>query len=205
MDSGIIVTGSGQASAPADLLRFVLSVGHEASDVASAVDAVAKRTAGVVDALGRQGVAAADIRTTGVNVFPNYGESMRVHGYRASHWLTVSTASLDGFGRLLNAAIDAAGNDLSVEQVSFDVADKTALLEQARHSAFADARSKAEHLAELAGRQLGRLESVEESAGHGPIVPMFARDTAAGTPDMPVAPGEQTVELAITIHWSWSA
>ena len=204
MDSGITVTGSGRASAPADLLRVVLSVGCDATDVASAVDAVAARTAAVTAALQERGVAAADVRTTAVNVFPNYGEAMRVHSYRASHTLTVSTSRLDGFGQLLNAAIDAAGNDLSVDQLSFDIADKTALLEQARHAAFQDARAKAGHLAVLAGRELGTLEAVEESVGHGPIVPLFARD-AATSPDLAVAPGEQTVELTVTVRWAWAS
>jgi uncharacterized protein len=205
MDSGVTVTGSGQASAPADLLRVVLSVGHDAADVATAVDAVAERTAAVTAALRANGVAAADIRTTGVSVFPNYGDSMRVRGYRASHSLTVSTSGLDDFGSLLNAAIDAAGNDLTVEQLAFDIADKTALIEQARHSAFTDARTKAEHLAELAGRRLGGLEAVEEHVGQGPVVPMFGRNAAGSSPDLAVAPGEQTVELTITIHWTWNA
>jgi uncharacterized protein len=205
MDPGITVTGTGQASAPADLLHVVLSVGCEATDVAAAVEAVAERTVAVTAALRELGVAAGDVQTTGGNVFPNYGESMRVHGYRASHSLTVSTADLDGFGRLLTAAIDAAGNDLSVEQLSFDVADKAPLLARARQSAFEDARAKAEHLAVLTGRRLGTLESVEESAQQGPIVPLFGARRGGAAPDLAVTPGEQTVELAVTVRWAWES
>jgi uncharacterized protein YggE len=207
MDSGITVTGAGSAAAPADLLRVILGVGHEAGDVADAVDRVGVRTAAVIAALRAQGVEEGDIRTTGVQVFPAYAaEPARVEGYRASHSISVATKDLDGFGRLLTAAIDAAGNDLTVDQVGFDVADKTDLVVQAREAAFADARERAEHLARLAERTLGRLESVEESPLHGPVSLSFAPAPKVGSVplDFGVEPGRQTVELALTVQWSWA-
>jgi uncharacterized protein YggE len=204
MDSGITVTGTGQASAPADLLRLFLSVGHDAQDVATAVEAVAARTDAVTAALREAGVAAGDIRTSSVNVYPHYSESMRVAGYRASHSLTLRTTDLAGFGRLLKVAIDAAGNDLGVDQLSFDVADKSALLEQARQSAFADACAKAAHLAGLAGMRLGRIDAITETFDHAPIVPLMARESSAAAPTLAVTPGEHTVDAAVTVRWTWA-
>ncbi|MFC0628920.1 SIMPL domain-containing protein [Kribbella deserti] len=206
MDSGITVTGTGQAQAPADLLRLHLSVGHSAADVSDAVDAVAAQTDAATAALTAQGVATADIRTSSVNVFPEYGDGMQVSRYRASHSLVVSTADLTGFGRLLKAVVAAIGNDLSLEQLHFDIADKTALIEQARHEAFADARERARHLAELADRQLGGIESVQETRHSGGFEPMMfaAKDMAAGAPSLAVAPGQQTIESSVTVRWSWA-
>ena len=207
MDSGITVTGAGSAEAPADLLRFTLGIGHDAGDVADAVDTVGDKTTKVIAALRDQGVGADDIRTTGVNVHPNYGmEPGQVPAYRASHSIQVETKDLDAFSRLLTAAIDAAGNDLMVEQVGFDVADKSALVEQAREAAVADARQRAEQLARLAGRELGRVESVEESPLSGPI-PIGVRQAsskAGAAPGLSVEPGRQTVEIAVTILWTWA-
>ena len=59
---------------------------------------------------------------------------MSVAGYRASHSLTVTTADLTGFGRLLNAAVDAVGNNLGLDHLQFDVEDKSPLLDQARRA-----------------------------------------------------------------------
>ena len=207
MDSGITVTGAGSAEAPADLLRFTLGVGHDAGDVADAVDTVGTKTAKAIAALRDQGVGADDIHTTGVAVYPQYGtEPAERHSYRASHSISIQTAELDAFGRLLTAAIDAAGNDLMVEQTTFDVADKSALVRRARELAVADARERAEQLARLAGRELGRLQSVEETPAFGPI-PFAVRETAAkgAVPlSMSVEPGRQTVEIAVTILWTWA-
>jgi uncharacterized protein YggE len=204
MDSGITVTGTGQAHAPADLLHLRLGVGHDAADVAAAVSAVARRTDAVTAALRDHGVAQADIRTSAVSVFPQYADSMQVAGYRAAHTLDVETADLTGFGRLLKAAIDAAGNDLAVEQLSFDVSDKTALLVVARQAAFEQARDKATELAGLVGRALGTVRAVEESlGGHYPVSRSAKTDVALAA-ELAVTPGEQAIEASLTVHWEWA-
>ncbi|NEA34235.1 SIMPL domain-containing protein [Streptomyces sp. SID13031] len=206
MDSGITVTGTGQTTAPADLLRLTLSVGHDAADVAAAVAQVAEKTDAVHSALSAQGVEAKDIATSSVNVYPQYKDGMTVAGYRASHSLTVTTRDLTGFGRLLNAAVDAAGNNLGLEQLQFDVADKKPLLDQARQLAFAQAREKAAQLAELAGQSLGSIAAVAESHNHAP----FQLQSAAGkssdaySSELSVTPGEQSIELSLEIQWSWA-
>ena len=207
MDSGITVTGAASATAPADLLRVTLGVGHETADVANAIDHVGVKTAAVIAALRAMGVEEGDIHTTGVHVFPVYeAEPARVGSYRASHSISVATKDLDGFGRLVSAAVDAAGNDLTVDQIGFDVADKSGLVVQAREAAFAEARKRADHLARLAGRELGRLESVEERPLHEPIgVPLSMSGKARLAPlDFGVEPGRQSVAVAVTIRWAWA-
>jgi uncharacterized protein len=207
MDSGITVTGTGQATAPADVLRLNLSVGHDAADVAAAVSQVAQRTDAVNAALRAQGVAAADIYTSSVNVYPQYADSMAVAGYRATHSLIVTTKDLTGFGRLLNAAVDAVGNDLGLDHLQFDVEDKRALMDRARELAFAQARTKADQLATLAGQSIGSIAAVAETYGHTPIREMAARAHKAGdgfAPELSVTPGEQTVEISLEVRWSWA-
>jgi uncharacterized protein YggE len=207
MDSGITVIGAGSAAAPPDLLRLILDVGCDTDEVADAVDAVATKTAAVIAALHGKGVGEEDVRTTGVQVFPRHGmESMRIEGYRASHSIAVSTTDLDGFGRLLTAAVDAAGNDLTVDHVGFDIADKSALLVEAREAAFQDARERAEHLSRLAGRELGTLEAVEENPAEGPIVPHYGQKAmrASMAPEFAVEPGSQTIEVALGVRWAWA-
>lgn len=206
MDSGITVTGTGQATAPADLLRLTLSVGHDAADVAAAVAQVADRTDAVKVALQAQGVAPAEIETSSVNVYPQYADGMAVAGYRASHSMTVTTKDLTGFGRLLNAAVDAAGNNLGLDHLQFDVADKLPLLDEARELAFAQARQKAAQLANLAGQTIGSIAAVSETYGHAPLRRASAAKAMGGSFDaeIGVAPGEQTIEVSLDIRWNWA-
>jgi uncharacterized protein YggE len=207
MDSGITVTGTGQATAPADLLRLTLSVGQDAPDVADAVAQVAERTAAVMAALLAEGVAAEDIATSSVSVHPQYGESMTVSGYRASHSMAVTTRDLTGFGRLLNAAVAAVGNSLGLDFLQFDVADKSALVDKARKLAFTQARQKAEQLAELTGQAIGGIAAVSETQGYVPLREMSAKAVSTGggfAPDMGVTPGEQTVDVTLEVRWNWA-
>ena len=207
MDSGITVTGTGQATAPADVLRLNLSVGHDSADVAAAVAQVAERTDAVNAALRAQGVAETDIYTSSVNVYPQYADSMSVAGYRASHSLIVTTKDLTGFGRLLNAAVDAAGNNLGLDHLQFDVEDKRALMDRARELAFAQARKKADQLATLAGQSIGSIAAVSETYGHAPIREMLQSAKAGdgfAAPELSVTPGEQTIEISLEIRWSWA-
>lgn len=207
MDTGITVTGTGQATAPADLLRLTLSVGHDAADVAAAVAQVAEKTDAVHAALSAQGVEAKDIETSTVNVYPHYRDSMAVTSYRASHSITVTTRNLTGFGDLLNAAVDAVGNDLGMDGLNFDVADKRPLLDQARQLAFAQAREKAAQLAELAGQSLGSISAVTEGYGHGPIplvMEQSAKASGAYDSSLSITPGEQTVQLSLDVRWNWA-
>jgi hypothetical protein len=205
MDSGITVTGTGQATAPADLLRLTLSVGHDAADVAAAVAQVADRTDAVKAALQAQGVAPAEIETSSVNVYPQYADGMSVAGYRASHSMTVTTKDLTGFGRLLNAAVDAAGNNLGLDHLQFDVEDKKPLLDQARELAFAQARQKVVQLASLAGQTVGSIAAVAETYGHAPIrMEAFKASSAGYDAQLSVTPGEQTIEVSLDVRWNWA-
>jgi uncharacterized protein YggE len=206
MDTGITVVGTGQVSAPADVLRLSLSVGHDAGDVATAVARVAERTDAVKAALLAEGVAENDVETSAVNVYPQYADAAQKAGYRASHTLVVSTKELTGFGRLLNAAVGAAGNDLGLDGLQFDVADKAPLLDQARELAFAQARRKAAQLSALAGQSIGSISAVSESYGHAPFreVALAAKAADAYMSELSVTPGEQTIELSLEVRWSWT-
>lgn len=205
MDSGITVTGTGQATGAADLLRLTLSVGHDAADVAAAVAQVAERTDAVHAALSAQGVSADDLQTSSVNVYPQYADSMAVASYRASHSLTVTTRDLTGFGRLLNAAVDAAGNNLGLDHLQFDIEDKKPLMEQARELAFAQAREKAAQLAALSGQSLGAIAAVAESYSHAPFAMSLAgKASDAAQPELSVTPGENTIQVSLDVRWSWA-
>ena len=180
-----------------------LSVGYDAADVAAAIAQVAQRTDVVIAALREQGVEASAIATSAVNVHPQYKEMMSPAGFHAAHSLMVTTKDLTGFGRLLNAAVDAAGNSLGVEFLQFDVENKEPLLTQARELAFRQAREKAEELAALAGYSLGSVSWISETHGHFPVHEVALSASRASSP-LNITPGEQSVEVSLEVHFSWA-
>ncbi|GAA0604488.1 SIMPL domain-containing protein [Kribbella sandramycini] len=200
------VVGSGQVSTAPDVLRVSLSVEHVAPDVAAAVAQVGERTDAVIAALREQGVAQSDIGTTTVNVYQEYREPGAAPAYRGAHQLTVTTKDLTGFGALLNAAVAAAGNNLGLQSLQFDVQEKSALLTRARELAFEQARDKATELAALAGFSLGSVTAITETHGQAPrFEAQAAGAKLAFDSAVNVVPGDQTVEVSLEVHFSWGA
>lgn len=205
MDTGVSVVGSGQVGAAPDVLRVSFSVEHVAPDVAAAVSQVAQRTDAVTAALRDQGVGADDISTSTVNVYREYREAGTEPAYRSSHTLTVKTKDLTGFGPLLNAAVDAAGNSLGLQSLEFDIEDKTELLTRARELAFGQARDKAQELAALAGYSLGSVTSISETHGEIPIREMTrGGESAKFDASIGISPGDQAVEVSLEVHFAWA-
>jgi uncharacterized protein YggE len=172
--------------------------------VASAVARVEQQTDAVIATLRAQGVAESQLATSAVNVYQEFKGMEADAPYRASHTITVVTKDLTGFGRLLNAAVDAAGNNLALHGLEFDIEDKSELLTQARELAFQQARAKAEHLAALAGFSLGSVVAISEAQAHFPFVAQSASLGGKLDAGMTIVPGGQEVRVALQAQFAWA-
>ncbi|HEY3560566.1 MAG TPA: SIMPL domain-containing protein [Kribbella sp.] len=206
MDVGVSVVGSGQVSGAPDVLRVAFGVEVFDGDVAGAVAKVGERTDAVIAALRAQGVEESRLGTSAVSVFQHYREPGTDIGYQATHTIQVETKDLTGFGALLNAAVDAAGNSLTMNGLQFDIEDKSELLTQARELAFQQARAKAEHLASLAGFSLGSVTAISESHNQFPIRRVYNASKAGAGFDaaINVTPGDSSVEVTLEVHFAWA-
>jgi uncharacterized protein YggE len=206
MDTGVTVVGSGQVSGAPDVLRATFGVESFAPDVASAVARVGELTEAVTAALRGRGIVESQLGTSAVNVFQHFREPGTDVGFQASHMIQVETKDLTGFGALLNAAVDAAGNSLTLNGLHFDIEDKTGLLTQARELAFQQARTKAEHLAALAGFTLGSVTAIAETQNAFPI--RYAASNAGRKANFDasinVTPGDSSVEVTLEVHFGWA-
>ena len=201
---GITVSGTGSVSAPPDVV--VLSLGVEAT--ASSVEAVLSRASEAQSALraalSEAGVADVDLRSGQTSLWTDNGP----HGSGpVRHTARLGTAAtvrdVASAGRVLSAALAAAGDSARMDGMSFSHADPAALADEARDKAFADASRKARRLASLAGRGLGEVLWVQEGPrppGPGPVG--GARLMAAAA-EVAVDPGQQEVGASVTVCWAW--
>ena len=197
MDRTVTVTGQGSAQVVPDTAVVRLAAGHRAADVAQAL-------AGVDDAVGTLGAVARRfteprrIQTTELGIWPAYDDGGRPSGYEARHGLRVVVADVGVAGEMLTALVAEVGDALRVDGVSLEVADPGPAVRDAREAAFADARSRGEHLAGLAGARLGAVLAVLE----GDAVPApVARAAMSMAKDASFEPGEQAVGAAVTVTW----
>lgn len=199
----VTVSGHGEASAVPDLA--VISVGVEVKKptAAEAVEAHAGTAKALLDALRAEGVSDRDIRTESMWLNPVYkhDESGNSHlaGFHAGQAFSVKVRDVTKTGKVLRAVVDAVGDSGRIHGVAFDVADRAPLRHRARAAAFADARAKAAHYAQLSGQRLGHLVSVNEAAsGGGSPIPIISSEVADGAP-VPVAPGEIKEEIDVVV------
>ena len=201
-DAGVQVAGVGSAAGVPDLLRVMLAVESTAPTVEEALqdaDAAARR---VLDTLADRGVAEWDVQTVDLQLHPRFEpEGEQENGYVARQTLSVTLRDLDEAGATIGAAVETGGEAARLQGLSFALEDDTALRAQAREEAFADAGRIAQQYAELAGRELGAVLSVEERVGVVGPGPM-GREEDAGGRSVPLAPG--TSEVTVTTHVRWA-
>jgi uncharacterized protein YggE len=201
MGNFIEVTGHGAAVQAPDRLDLHVSVTLVRAGVAEALEAANQGIRALGAAVREAGLADADLRTTHSGVSDEYGPEGARNGYRASQDLQLRISDLGRLDDVLSAAVAAVGDDFRMNQLTWAIADPTALLEQARAAAFADAREKAEQLASLAGAGLGAIRRVVESEGFAGPLPRLAlakSDTASFAPEQ----GTSQVEIALTVRWA---
>lgn len=202
MTSHIEVSGTGQASAPPDVVRVRVGVRCDGDDVSSALSDATARAGALAQAARDHGVASADLRTTDTGVQPRYDrEGTTVLGYTAYQNLSVAVRDPERAGSLVSAFASAVGDALTIDHLGLELADPRPLLMRAREAAFADARGKAEQYAALAGRELGKVHTLTDVVQGGPQPRMALMATHAK--DGFVELGENTVTTTVVVRWDW--
>ena len=201
----ITVTGEGRVDQAPDMATVSLGVTTEGATAAEALGANSAEIAKVLERLGSAGIAPRDVQTTGLSVNPNWrnnssGEAPKISGFIANNGVTVRVRALDGLGAVLDAAVQDGANQLN--GVEFGLQEPRPAQDEARRRAVADARARAELLAEAAGVKLGAIRSISETMGAPMPMPAFrmAADAVAGAP-VPVAAGEVATTANVTIVW----
>jgi len=205
----ISMTGEGSASAVPDLAVLTSGVVTEAKTAREALDANTAAMTKLIDSFKATGIEARDVATSGFSVQPRYvypqprnGEQgpPRITGYEVRNNVTVKVRDLAKLGTILDTAVTQGSNQ--IDGLTFDIAKKEELLNEARKKAYADARVKAELYAGAAGVTLGRLRNLSEQSGyHPPPRPMMMRAEAAKAAPVPVEAGEQELSVTVTATW----
>ncbi len=204
-ETGAIISASGEGRremAP-DKATIVLGVETRARTPAAAASANADRMTAIRGALVRAGVAERDIATARYSLGLHFtGREGQDTMYVAANMVTVTTRQLDQVGRIIDTGLGAGANNIN--QLHYDLSDRTQASTQALGDAVTNARQQAETMAAAAGGRLGEL--VELSTQPGEYRPFFAADVAmarmqAGAAPTPVSPGQVTVTASVTGRW----
>lgn len=156
-DRTITVSGTGEILVPADTAVVSIGVTCRDKDALKAQSQANETIAAIRAALTATGFSEEDISTGYINLYAAYDYSSsveRITGYNASSTLAVKVTDMTRVGEVIDLAFGAGANML--DGVSFSAKDDTAARAEALKAAVADAKAKADVLAEAAG--LGKLE-----------------------------------------------
>lgn len=222
----IDVTGEGEAFAVPDVATFSFTVREEGKTVADAQKKATDKMNAALKSVKDSGVEEKDYRTIGYNVYPKY-EYVRsasricadglycqpegrqvIVGYEVSQTIEVKVRDTAKAGDLLTMVGSAGASEVSGLEFTIDDEDK--VKEEARAKAIADARAKAERLAETLGVRIGKVAAYSESSGGG--YPMYykreamamdqANGSAGAAPQAATVPmGENKVISNVTVTY----
>lgn len=196
----ITVTGTGNVTGVPNQLILDMGVQVNGPTVDSALASANAAVNRVTAALRADGVAKADIQTSGLSIYPNYPNNSQVpSSYGVGESLTATLNNLHTAGAQISAAVQAGGNATTVNDISLNLTDTSSLLAQARARAVADAKAKAAQYAKALGKPLGPVISVTDQANTQPY-PVFSGEAASAAKSaVPISPGTQQLSVSITV------
>jgi uncharacterized protein YggE len=199
--STVTVTGHGRAAGRPDTAVLTLGVEVRAPAAVDALTRANQRATELIAAVRELGVAADDLMTRDVSLYPQFGDNgQHVVGYVAGNQVAATIREIDRVGQILDTVVRQVGDEVRFGGVSFAINDPTDLANSARAVAVADARRKATQLAELAGAGLGDVVAIHEGGGPMPPAPKFARQMAMDSA-VPIEVGTQSVAVDVTVTY----
>ena len=200
----LTVSVEGRVDRAPDVADLSGGVVTQAPTAAAALATNAQRMTAVVAAVRRAGVAERDIQTSGLSLSPQYryGDNQPpvLTGYQVSNTVALHVRALADAGRLVDALVAAGANQINGPTFRVDAAD--AALDAARANAVATARARADLYARAAGLHIKRIRSISESGGMAePPRPMMMSMRAKGAESTPIAPGEVTLAVTVTVEF----
>jgi uncharacterized protein YggE len=215
----ISVTGMGEVFAVPDTAEFTVSVHEEAETVTFAQEEATKKINAIIEYLKGSGIEEKDIKTVSYNVNPKYqwetAESCRASycppgkqtliGFEVYQSVSVKVKDTQKAGELLTGVGSKGASDVS--GLSFTIEDEEQLKADAREKAIADAKSKADALAQQLGVEVVRVVGFYEETGGYPPPYAFGRGGAmdaamevkAVAPELPA--GENKITSSVNIQY----
>jgi len=198
----IVVGGTGRVAVVPDVADLQLGVSIARPTVDAARTDAATAMTSILDAIKGAGVPERDIRTTLVSVQPRYdyrdGRPPVLTGYDLSNSVRVTVRDVAALGHVIDGSLQAGAT--SMDSLSFRLDDPTEAERTARLAAVAQARARAEILAEAAGVAIAGVVDIIEGGGPGPGYPqpkaarLMLADSAT-----PVEAGTTEVSVSVTV------
>ena len=201
----ITISATGATTVVPDAVQINATVSVLGTTSKGALSTAGATSKTVRSALTANKVDTKDIATQSITVYPEYSYPASgtpiLSGYRATQSFDITIRNATSAGVVVDAIVEAGGDNLQVNGVSPFVLDSDKATETARTAAVKKAKAKAVSYAKLLGVKLGRVIYLDETSTPAayPIYSATAKaDSAATVVDL----GEQKVSVSVTVRWA---
>ena len=204
----IVVSGTGRVSVQPDTADLRLGVSVARPTVEAARTEAGRTMDAILAAVQTAGVPRSDVRTAMLSVQPRYdfsdGRAPALTGYEIANIVEVTVRDLGALGGVVDGTLGAGVT--SLDGLTFRMADPAPAEREARVRAMAEARSRADVLAESAGLTIERVAEVVEGSPPRPPIPFPKAERMAMAADVstPVEAGELEVSVTVTVTYRTS-
>jgi uncharacterized protein YggE len=203
----IVVSGTGRVAVQPDVADLRLGVTVAKPTVEAARGEAAATMDAILRAVDGAGVARADVRTAMLSVQPRYdyrdGRAPVLTGYEIANVVEVSVRDLSALGDVIDATLTAGAT--SMDALSFRLADPRPAEREARRQAMAEARSRADVLAEAAGVTVQGVSDIVEGQPVRPPGPVAKAQRMALAADAGTPVEAGTLDVAVTVSVTYRA
>lgn len=162
-ETKITVSGTGETQISADTAIVSLGVNARDKDVLAAQQKANAIIASIREAMTSLGIPEDCVNTDYMNIYAIYDyqdDQEEVTAYNAGSTLAIKVTSMDAVGEVIDSAFAAGANTLN--GISFSASDTDAAKAESLKKAVADAKAKAEILAEASGLKINRIDLITE-------------------------------------------
>ena len=203
----IVVSGTGRVAVQPDVADLRLGVTVAKPTVEAARGEAAATMDAILRAVDGAGVARADVRTAMLSVQPRYdyrdGRAPVLTGYEIANVVEVSVRDLSALGDVIDVTLTAGAT--SMDALSFRLADPRPAEREARRQAMAEARARADVLAEAAGVTVQGVSDIVEGQPVRPPGPVAKAQRMALAADAGTPVEAGTLEVAVTVSVTYRA
>lgn len=201
-DRTVSTTGVAIVRSAPDEALITLGVHTDADTAQAAMDRNAELMADVIASLLDAGLSEDQLATSSLSLWPTWGiDGQEVVGFTAENQVTATVRDLDRLGSIIDRAV-ASGANLS-SGITFRVSENSAAADAALTEAVADARRKADLLAQAGGASLGEVITIAEASSGGISPPvLYAEDLAGADRATQVLPPTLESQVSVSVTWS---
>ncbi len=211
--------GEGTVTAAPDTAEINLGVTTQASTVSDAQSKANSAANKIINGIKKLGISDKDIKTINYSITPNYGQAGTViepllpskgggniTGYTVTQNLQIKVTPIDKVNNVIDLATSNGANLIGGINFTFSDSLQKTLENEAMQQAVANAKQKAQSLAEASGIGLGKIVNVVQNSNYPrPIAmggPLVANSTAQeATPSTNITPGQNTVTVDVVLYY----